>query len=160
MLNPHIRSALLPRPGAQPGVQPRLCMARQLGCASGQVASRDQGAITGISGFAFQGTNAHVVMTRCQCWKLCITNTNRFYANSGLRVIDMDQVSCPAAGSVAAWRDGSKCSVQDAKPVQFSVCGRLVLGAPASLVPAARPPPLVSRCFRAAAAAGLLLCKP
>ena len=76
VLNPHIRSALSPRPGAQPGMQPMLCMARQLGCASGQVASRDQGAITGISGFAFQGTNAHVVITRCQCWKLCIINTS------------------------------------------------------------------------------------
>ena len=60
--NPHICNVL----SLRPGMRTRLCMARQLGCASSHVMGSDQGAITGISGFAFQGTNAHVVMTRCQ----------------------------------------------------------------------------------------------
>lgn len=80
------------------------------------------------------------------------------FSECKLHLSNMDQVSCPAVGSVAAWR--SNCSVQDAAPVPFFVCGRPVLGAPASLVPTKRPPPLVSHCFRAAAAASLLLCKP
>ena len=101
LLNPHICSALSPRPG----VQPMLCMARQLGCASGQVAGRDQGAVTGISGFAFQGTNAHVIIARCQLWGLFLLSSLSYTLPTLCAVADVTSVECLAARSLTAWRD-------------------------------------------------------
>ena len=59
-LNPHIIDTMEQQlPGG-----PELWMPRATGAAPGSSDSSGQG-VAGISGFAFQGTNAHVLLGRC-----------------------------------------------------------------------------------------------
>lgn len=62
-INPHVASAL---PLQSPGGQPLVCIARQPGGAPSRASAGESGwgACSGVSGFAFQGTNAHAILAR------------------------------------------------------------------------------------------------
>jgi hypothetical protein len=75
-VNPYISSTLGGSAQAASGavVMPRqrCCgAAADVGTAAGGAVDAGSGCAVGISGFAFQGTNAHVVLGRCACGWLC-----------------------------------------------------------------------------------------
>ncbi len=143
-VNPHVASALPPQCSGAP---PLARMARQAGgtptCVRACTAGR--AGVSGVSGFAFQGTNAHVIVTRC----------GYKYADGMLRQGSDKQclvqlILCnSAADSACLVPEGSVFAAQTAAGSFFT--GLAALGPSAALAPPARAPLVDQRGRRAAA---------
>jgi hypothetical protein len=153
-VNPHVASALPQCSGAIP----LACMARQAGgtptCERACTAGR--AGVSGVIGFAFQGTNAHVILSRCgyACGRGVLRQ------GSGRHSVTYLSPCHSAADSACLSPRGGVSAAQTAAHPRFSRTDPAVLGPSAALAPSARAPHVVQRGRQAAAPFGTVSRRP